>query len=237
VNAAPLVGITGYLESATWGGWQRSAAVLPQQYVDAVTAAGATAVLLPVQPGQAPRRLLNRLDALVVSGGPDVDPARYGSEPHPRTGPPQTLRDDWESALLRGALDDGVPVLAVCRGMQLLNVALGGTLVQHLPDRVGDDTHQIALGEFHRRTVAVLPDSRLGAILGERPEVLCYHHQAVDRIGAGLRPVAWSEDGTVEGLEVPGARFALAVQWHPEADPADGRLFRALVNTLEEKHA
>ncbi|WP_220140314.1 gamma-glutamyl-gamma-aminobutyrate hydrolase family protein [Kitasatospora acidiphila] len=237
MTGAPLVGITSYLEPATWGGWERSAALIPQQYVDAVTAAGGTAVLLPAQPGEAPHRLLNRLDALVVSGGPDVDPARYGSEPHPRTGAPQSLRDSWELALLRGAIDNDLPVLAVCRGMQVLNVAFGGTLLQHLPDRVGDETHQIALGEFYRRTVTVQSGSKLGAILGERPEVLCYHHQAVDRIGTGLRPVAWSEDGTVEGLELPDARFALGVQWHPEADPTDGRLFRALVNTLEEKTA
>jgi gamma-glutamyl-gamma-aminobutyrate hydrolase PuuD len=121
--------------------------------------------------------------------------------------------------------------------MQLLNVAFGGTLVQHLPDRLGDETHRIGLGEYYRRSVKVRPDSKLGAILGDQPEVLCYHHQAVDLIGAGLRPVAWSEDGTVEGLEVPGARFALGVQWHPEADPTDGRLFRALVDILEEKEA
>jgi gamma-glutamyl-gamma-aminobutyrate hydrolase PuuD len=173
----------------------------------------------------------------VVSGGPDVDPARYGSAPHPRTGVPQPLRDGWELALLTAALEIELPMLAVCRGMELLNVAFGGTLTQHLPERAGVESHQIALGEFSRRTVTVQPDSRLGAILGERPEVLCYHHQAVDRIGAGLRPVAWADDGTVEGLEVPGARFALAVQWHPEANPADGRLFRALVETLEEKSA
>jgi gamma-glutamyl-gamma-aminobutyrate hydrolase PuuD len=140
-------------------------------------------------------------------------------------------------ALLATALDDDLPLLGVCRGMQLLNVALGGTLIQHLPDRIGNETHQSAPAEFSRRAVTVQPDSRLGGILGERPEVLCYHHQAVDRIGAGLRPVAWSEDGAVEALELPGARFALGVQWHPEADPTDGRLFRALVDTLEEKEA
>ncbi|GAA1985086.1 gamma-glutamyl-gamma-aminobutyrate hydrolase family protein [Kitasatospora viridis] len=235
MTGAPLIGITGYQEQASWGVWQQPAALIPQTYVAAVGAAGATAVLLPPQPGGAPGRLLDRLDALVLAGGPDVDPARYGAEPHPRTGEPRELRDGWETGLLTAALERELPVLAICRGMQLLNVALGGTLEQHLPDRLGEGAHQQAPGVYQPREVAVAAGSRLAGILGERAPVLCYHHQAVDRLGAGLVPVAWSEDGTVEALELPGAGFALGVQWHPEADQQDRRLFQALVNTLEEK--
>jgi gamma-glutamyl-gamma-aminobutyrate hydrolase PuuD len=245
VSGAPLVGITGYLEQAAWGVWDQPAALIPQLYVTALSAAGAVPVLLPPQPVEGASRLLDRLDGLVLAGGPDVAPARYGAEPHPRTGAPHESRDAWEFALLRAALAADLPVLGVCRGMQVFNVALGGDLVQHLPDRIGELSHQVAPATYNRRAVRIEPESRLGAILGERAEALCYHHQAVDRIGTGLRPVAWSADGSVEALELPGARFALGVQWHPEADPVDLRLFRSFVdtlagsfvNTLEEKSA
>ncbi|WP_220040731.1 gamma-glutamyl-gamma-aminobutyrate hydrolase family protein [Streptomyces tateyamensis] len=230
----PLVGITSYLEDAAWGVWQQPAALVPQLYVDAVTAAGGVPVLLPPQPVGRPERLLARLDGLVLAGGPDVDPARYHQQPHPRTGAPRPGRDDWELALTRGALELDLPLLGVCRGLQILNTVLGGTLVQHLPERTGDDSHQEAPAVFHRRPVTVEPDSGLGRILGIGAEVLCYHHQAADTLGTGLRPVAWSTDGTVEAVELPGARFALGVQWHPEADPADPRLFTAFVRALEE---
>ncbi|WP_198042226.1 gamma-glutamyl-gamma-aminobutyrate hydrolase family protein [Kitasatospora azatica] len=237
MTARPLVGITSYLEQASWGVWQQPAALIPQLYVDAVTAAGGTPVLLPPQPGGSPQALLSRLDGLVLAGGPDVDPARYQAEPHSRTGAPHELRDAWEFELTRAAIAADLPVLGVCRGLQVLNVALGGSLVQHLPERIGEESHQVAPAVFHRRTVTVAEQSGLAEILGEQAEVLCYHHQAADRIGDGLRPVAWSADGTVEALELPGARFALGVQWHPEADPEDPRLFRAFVNCLEEKAA
>lgn len=233
MSGAPLVGITSYLEQAAWGFWQQPAALIPQLYVDAVTAAGAVPVLLPPQPVRGlASGLLDRLDGLVLAGGPDVAPDRYDAEPDPHTGAPHRERDAWEFELLRAALAADLPVLGVCRGMQVLNVALGGDLVQHLPDRIGEQGHQVAPATFNRRPVRVSRGSRLGAILGERTEVLCYHHQAVDRIGANLRPVAWSADGTVEAIELPGARFALGVQWHPEADPADPRLFRSFVDTL-----
>lgn len=236
MTGLPLVGITSYLERAAWGVWDQPAALIPQLYVDAVAAAGAVPVLLPPQPtGGVPEALMARLDGLVVAGGPDVDPARYGARPHERTGAPHPPRDDWEFALVRAALAAGLPLLGVCRGLQVLNVALGGDLVQHLPDRIGEQSHQVAPATFHRRVVRTEPDSRLAGILGGQAEVLCYHHQAVDRIGTGLRPVAWSADGTVEALELPGARFALGVQWHPEADPGDPRLFRSFVNAVEEK--
>ncbi|GAA2839283.1 gamma-glutamyl-gamma-aminobutyrate hydrolase family protein [Kitasatospora paracochleata] len=220
---APLIGITTYQEPAQWSVWQQPASLVPQTYVDAVARAGGIPVLLPPQAGGA-ERLAATLDGLVLAGGSDLDPARYGAEPHPRTGPPHRARDDWESALLTAALAADLPVLGVCRGMQLLNVALGGDLVQHLPD----DSHQHVPARFVATAVRAADGSRLAGILGRSAKVNCYHHQAVGRLGDGLLPTAWSEDGTVEALELPGRRFVLGVQWHPETDPEDLRLFRAL---------
>ncbi|MFB7663137.1 gamma-glutamyl-gamma-aminobutyrate hydrolase family protein [Kitasatospora sp. NPDC056138] len=230
----PLVGITGYLSEAAWGVWRQPAALIPQLYVDAVTRAGGTAVLLPPQSDGA-TDLVARLDGLLLAGGPDIGPARYGAEPHPRTDPPHELRDAWELALLAAALDRDLPVLGVCRGLQLLNVAHGGDLIQHLPDRTGDDGHQIAPATYQQQAVTVRTDSRLGRILGSTAKVPCYHHQAVGRVGAGLDATAWSTDRSVEALERPDRRFVLGVQWHPEADPADLRLFEAFVRTSSRK--
>ncbi|MFD0275021.1 gamma-glutamyl-gamma-aminobutyrate hydrolase family protein [Kitasatospora sp. NPDC127111] len=228
----PLIGITSYQDEAAWAVWRQRASLVPQTYVDAVSRAGGTPVLLPPQPGGA-GHLLDVLDGLVLAGGPDVDPARYGAAADPRTGPPHPARDDWELTLLRGALDRDLPLLGVCRGMQLLNVALGGTLIQHLPDR----SHQIVPAGFVRHRVDVADGSRAGDVLGTSAEVSCYHHQAVDRLGDGLRATAHSSDGTVEALELPGRRFALAVQWHPETDPDDPRLFHALVTASHRETA
>ncbi|MFI6447696.1 gamma-glutamyl-gamma-aminobutyrate hydrolase family protein [Kitasatospora sp. NPDC050543] len=228
----PLIGITSYLDEAAWAVWRTPAALLPQAYVDAVERAGGTPVLLPPQSGPV-RRLLGRLDGLVLAGGPDIDPARYTAPAHPRTGEPHPLRDAWEWDLLHGALELDLPLLGVCRGMQLLNVALGGDLVQHLPERTGDDSHQIAPATYNRQGVVIRPASRLGEILGHAAKVPCYHHQAVGRLGGGLLATAWSADETVEALELPGRRFTLGVQWHPEADPGDPRLFEAFVKETQ----
>ena len=224
----PLIGITSYLDEAAWGVWRQPAALVPQTYVAAVTAAGATAVLLPPQPSGA-AELVARLDGLLIAGGPDVDPARYRAAADPRTGAPHTARDAWELELLRAALERDLPVLGVCRGMQLLNVALGGRLLQHLPDQVGDASHQPARAVFGELTARVRPGSLLGGIVGGSVGVRCYHHQAVAELGDGLLPSAWSEDETVEAVELPGRSFVLGVQWHPETDPGDPRLFDALV--------
>ncbi|WP_406207928.1 gamma-glutamyl-gamma-aminobutyrate hydrolase family protein [Kitasatospora sp. NBC_01560] len=228
----PLIGITSYQDEAAWAVWHQRAALVPQTYVDAVSAAGGTPVLLPPQPGGA-GRLLDVLDGLVLAGGPDVDPARYGAAADPHTGPPHPARDDWELALLHGALERDLPLLGVCRGMQLLNVALGGTLRQHLPER----SHRIVPARFVRHRVDVRPGTRAAAVLGPAAEVSCYHHQAVDRLGTGLHATAHSADGTVEALELPGRRFALGVQWHPETDPDDPRLFHALVTAGHKESA
>ncbi|MFF7586110.1 gamma-glutamyl-gamma-aminobutyrate hydrolase family protein [Kitasatospora purpeofusca] len=228
----PLIGITTYQDDAAWSVWHQRASLAPQTYVDAVVRAGGTAVLLPPQPGGA-EHLLDALDGLVLAGGPDLDPARYAAAADPRTGPPHHARDEWESALLRSALARDLPLLGVCRGMQLLNVELGGTLLQHLPD----GSHQKVPAEFVRHRVEVAGGSRLAGVLGADAEVSCYHHQAVDRLGRGLRPTARAADGTVEALELDGHRFALGVQWHPETDPDDPRLFRALIARATDTRA
>jgi gamma-glutamyl-gamma-aminobutyrate hydrolase PuuD len=203
-------------------------------YVDSVVAAGGVPVLLPPVAGGA-AEAVEAVDAVVLSGGADVEPRRYGAVPHPAT-VSRPDRDAFELAVLRAALSRGRPVLAICRGMQLLNVACGGTLHQHLPEcRAGSRAHQPAPGQFGANRVRVLPGSRLERILGGPATVPCHHHQAVRALGAGLHAVAWAADGTVEALEHPGNGFVLGVQWHPEEPrPGGSRLFGALVRAARE---
>lgn len=219
----PLIGVTTYLESAArWGVWELDAALLPAGYPRLVQGAGGLALMLPPDdPSYAPE-LLAGLDGLVIAGGPDVEPVRYGAEPDPRTGPPARERDAWELALIEAALGTGTPLLGICRGMQLLNVALGGTLVQHIGGHVKD------IGVFGRHTVTPVPGTRYAAVVPEESAVPTYHHQAVDRLGHGLVASAHADDGTVEAVELPGRSWMLGVQWHPEMD-ADLRVVRALV--------
>lgn len=222
----PLIGISSYLEpDVRWGVWRLPAALLPAGYHRLVQAAGGLAALLPpdAAPGTAARTVA-RLDGLVIAGGPDVEPVRYGAEPEPRTGPPARERDAWELALIGAALDRGLPLLGVCRGMQLLNVACGGTLVQHL------DGHGGPPGVFGEHRVTPVAGTELARILPGAVEVPTYHHQAVERLGSGLVASAHAEDRTVEALELPGAAaWTLGVQWHPEAAATDLRVMRALV--------
>ncbi|MCF6523200.1 gamma-glutamyl-gamma-aminobutyrate hydrolase family protein [Streptomyces sp. JJ36] len=224
----PLIGLSTYLEEeARWGVWRQPAALLPAGYHRLVQAAGGLAVLLPPDPAPgAAAAAVARLDGLVIAGGPDVDPARYGASRDPRTGPPAPERDAWELALIGAALESGLPLLGVCRGMQLLNVACGGTLVQHLEGHGGPPGGPA--GVFAEHTVVPVPGTELARLLPEPVAVPAYHHQAVDRLGSGLVAGARAEDGTVEALEAPGAGgWTLAVQWHPEAG-TDLRVLRAL---------
>ena len=225
----PLIGISGYGEQARWGLWDLPASLIPQDYVDQVDLAGGAPVVLPPVP--AAESAISRLDGLIISGGPDIEPARYGEQPGPRTTVVRPGRDAAELAFFRAAVSGGVPVLGICRGMQLMNVALGGTLIQHLPDAVGHEEHCPTPGAMgvHEVTVGSPGStSRLAEILGEGTRVVpTHHHQGIDRLGAGLVATAWAADGTVEAVELD-APFVLGVQWHPEAgdDPA---LFVALI--------
>jgi gamma-glutamyl-gamma-aminobutyrate hydrolase PuuD len=230
----PVVGLTTYVETARWGAWEQPAALLPATYVDAIDAAGGIAVLLPPPSGEgsepdAAATVIERIDALIATGGPDVDPARYGADAHPETGAPRTARDAWELELCRLALERDLPLLAICRGAQVLNVARGGTLLQHVPDAVGHAGHRPAPGTFGEMEVALDHGSETGRILGTSTTVLCSHHQALDVLGRDVEAVGRAPDGTVEAVEVVGRRFALGVQWHPEQDGTDRRLFAALV--------
>jgi gamma-glutamyl-gamma-aminobutyrate hydrolase PuuD len=224
----PLIGVSTYREQARWGVWESTAALLPATYPDAVHAAGGEPVLLPT--GATSEDVVSRLDALVVAGGADVDPALYGAAPDPALGALRRDRDSSESLLLRAALARGIPVLAICRGLQLLNVTLGGTLVQHLPDRVGTEVHDPGPALFVRRTVRVATGSGLHGIVGDTAEAACHHHQAIDRLADGLTATAWAEDGTIEAVETRDGPFCLGVQWHPE-EGTDLRLFQALVGS------
>ncbi|AMB58127.1 gamma-glutamyl-gamma-aminobutyrate hydrolase family protein [Microterricola viridarii] len=234
--SAPVIGITSYLEQAQTGVWDVRAAFLPQVYLDAVTDAGGIAVVLPPQPvtPATARRVLESMDGLIITGGADIDPARYGQAPHSRTGAPRTDRDAWEDALLHAAIETELPFLGICRGAQMLNVALGGTLHQHLPDVVGSEKYQPAPAEFGTEPVRVEPDTTLAGLLGDGLDVHVYHHQALDRVAEGLRVTATSADGVIEAVELPAVPFGVAVQWHPEENAADRRLFAGLVDAARE---
>jgi putative glutamine amidotransferase len=223
----PVVGITTYLTRATFGSWEEETALVPADYVRAIERAGGRALLVPPSE-DAIEETLDALDGVVFSGGADLDPELYGQEPHPETKGVQGERDRGELALLQAALARDMPVLAVCRGSQVLNVALGGDLVQHLPEVVGDEKHKHTPGEYADHDVDVDPATRLGSLIGDRAPVKSHHHQGFGRLGEGLRESARAEDGTLEALEDPSRRFALGVLWHPEAGE-DMRLFQALV--------
>ncbi|SMQ15135.1 putative glutamine amidotransferase [Streptomyces sp. Ag82_O1-12] len=219
----PLIGVSTYLESgARWGVWELEAALLPVGYPRLVQRAGGLAAMLPPDDTRYAAEAVARLDGVVIAGGPDVEPVRYGAEREPRTGPPAPERDAWELALIDAALAARVPLLGICRGMQLLNVALGGTLVQHI------DGHAEAVGVFGGHAVKPVPGSLYAGVVPEETFVPTYHHQAVDRLGEGLIPSAYAADGTVEAVELPSADWVLGVQWHPEMGE-DVRVMRALV--------
>jgi putative glutamine amidotransferase len=223
----PLIGITSYAEEIRWGVWTEDAALVPLAYVRAVERAGGRPLVVPPS-DDGLEETLGALDGVIFSGGGDLDPGLYGAEPHDATDEPRTERDAAELRLLEAALDRDMPVLAICRGSQLLNVARGGDLVQHLPETVGHEQHRHDPGSFSDHDVKVAAGSRLGGLLGDRAPVKSHHHQGYGRIGSGLREVAWAEDGLVEGLEDADKRFALGVLWHPE-EGEDFALFQGLI--------
>lgn len=232
-DAAPvLIGITTYLEQAQTGVWDVRASFLPNVYITAVTESGGTVTALPPQP-ITPRQadaIVAGVDGIVFSGGADVDPALYGQEPHERTGAPRKDRDEFELALMRAAIDSDTPFLAICRGFQLLNVLLGGTLIQHLPDRVGHENYQLGGGKFTTQKLTVARDSLIGEALPDgRVTAHLYHHQGIDRLADALTLTSSTDEGVIQAAELPDHTFALAVQWHPEENTSDRRLFEALV--------
>ena len=224
----PVVGITSYdVEEITWGPWTEPAIMVPAAYVRAIERAGGHVLVLPPAPDDVDQTL-ELVDGIIFSGGSDLEPGHYGAEPHPTTDAPRPQRDRFELTLLQAALARDIPVLAVCRGSQLLNVARGGDLIQHLPEVLGHDDHKHTPGEFADHEVNLEPTSRIGALLGERAPVKSHHHQGFGIIGEGLRESGWADDGTVEALEDPSKRFAVGVLWHPE-EGEDMALFRGLV--------
>lgn len=231
----PVVGMTTYLQQAQTGVWDVQASFLPAIYFQGVNLTGGIAVLLPPQPIDtgAAARVLDGLDGLIITGGKDVDPARYGQQPHPTTDEPDRIRDEWEFALLGEALRRGVPVLGICRGAQVLNVALGGTLHQHLPDVIGHTHHQKGNAVFGTSAVWTEPGTRLAELIGTTSDAQCYHHQAIDRPGDGLIVSARDDDGVIEAVELDRQshpdQWVVGVQWHPEERLDDLRLFAAVV--------
>jgi putative glutamine amidotransferase len=226
VRTRPVIGLCAAHAQAAWSAWNQEAVLLPRSYIDAVHRAGGIAMLLPPDPAavEDPDSVLDLVDGLVLAGGADMDPASYGAEPHPETAGTVPERDAVELALAARAMERDLPFLGICRGMQVMNVARGGTLAQHLPDDYGHGDHRRSLGSFDNAD----HDVRLAAgSLAERvahEEVHAtksHHHQGVERIGEGLEVTGWATlDDLPEALEVPGNRFALGVQWHPEADAA-----------------
>ena len=228
MDRRPLIGVSTYLVDVSWSDWRgRRVALVPERYTAHVRAAGGVAVLLPPDAPERAPEVLARLDALVVSGGPDMDPAYYGQAPHPLTEADAPERDHWETALVRAALASGMPMLGICRGMQLLNVVCGGSLVQHLPDVVQPDVHAGSPGMYGEHAVRPVPGTLLGNLLPESELVVpTFHHQAVARLGENLRVSALAPDGTIEAVE--GNGFTLGVQWHPEQGE-DLRVMQGLV--------
>ena len=230
--SACAIGICAALERARWGPWEDTVTMLPRSYAAAVQAGGGLALLLPPDQAMAetPDTLLDRLDALILAGGSDVDPATYGAARHAETSGTWPERDRFELALARRALERGMPMLGVCRGMQLMNVARGGTLVQHLPDLLGRDDHRHTPGAFADHEVRLEPGSLAAtAAAAAQITVKSHHHQGIDELGEGLVASGWSVgDDLVEAIELPGHPFVLGVLWHPEED-LGSRVVGALV--------
>lgn len=228
---APLIGVTTYLERAQQGVWDVRAAFLPEQYLSGVTDSGGIALLLPPQDPDAADAAIAGMDGLILSGGADVAPELYGEERHPLTDPARVDRDAWELALFRAAERRRIPVLAICRGLQLVNVARGGTLQQHLPESLGTERYRRGGGVFAENHVEVTEGTALAEVLGVgEARVHSYHHQGIDRLGEGLVAAARSDDGLVQAFVDTSAGHVVGIQWHPEENAEDRRLFTDLVS-------
>lgn len=238
----PVIAVCAPLERARWAVWDMDAAVVSRMYLDAVWGAGGLAVLIPPDPelADAPDEILGRVDGLMMLGGADLHAGRYGQEPHATAEEYQPVRDAVEIALAARAMERHQPVLGICRGIQVLNVACGGTLTQHLPDTLGNDEHRRIVGAFegNDHPVSVTPGSLLERVVGDAPHrVYSHHHQAVDRVADGFAVTGRADDGTVEALERdhPGG-YLLGVQWHPEADPGSPVIASLVAAAREYRH-
>jgi putative glutamine amidotransferase len=235
----PAIGICSQIVDASWGVWSQPASLLPHGYIDAIQRAGGFAVMIPPDAEliENPDEMLDRIDALILSGGHDVDPACYGDEPHPATNGLVPARDRSEIALVRRAVELDMPVLGICRGMQVLNVAFGGTLRQHIPEELGHEEHRRVPGSFvgSDHDVRLLDGSLAALAAGEELHgTKSHHHQAVGRIGEGFDVTGYSTlDELPEAIEIPSCRFVLGVQWHPEADEGS-RVIGALVDRARD---
>jgi putative glutamine amidotransferase len=235
--SSPVIGLCAAIESVRWGAWEAESELVPRAYSRAVHRAGAQAVLLPPDDAvaEAPDEALSLLDGILLLGGSDIDPAAYGARPHPETDGARPERDRFELALAHRALERDLPLLGICRGMELMNVACGGTLEQHL-ERL--ELHRHTPGAFGDHEVRLEPGSLAARAVGaERTVVKSHHHQALDELGEGLVASGWSEpDGLVEAVELPERRFALGVLWHPEADDRS-RVVAALVEAAAREES
>lgn len=229
----PRIALTTYYQRSRWGVWDTTAALLPGSYVEAVVAAGGSPLLLP--PVGTDTTILDLVDGLIVVGGADVDPANYGAEPHPRTRS-QPERDEHDIALTHAAQARGLPLFAICRGAQILNVALGGTLIQHLPDVLPEAAYQPAPGVYGDVSFSTTPGSLCSDLLGAHASAPVYHHQALAIVGEGLCVTARAADGTIEAVESCDGGWTLGVQFHPEHNRDDLRLFRGFVEAARRYH-
>lgn len=252
----PVIGITSYLEQARTGVWNVRASFLPDTYITSITAAGGTVMVLPPQElhERTAIRIVHALDGLVLSGGADIDPERYGEIPLATTDQPRRDRDAFEIALFREAQRAGIPILGICRGAQLINVALGGSLIQHVPDVVGHTRYQHVPGEYTQLNLVIAHDSQLARALISASEARSprsprqlsrsvqvraelYHHQAISRLGEGLTITSRTPEGIPESIELADAPFVIGVQWHPEQDQTDTRLFHAFIAAARKRQA
>lgn len=238
-SSRPVIGITCYVEEVVRGVWASMPhALLPYEYVTKIEQAGGIAVLIPPREDadmQMARAVISRLDGLMLAGGVDVEPRRYAAQPHPRIQEARPDRDAFELALAEVTRQRDTPVLGVCRGMQVMAVAAGGSLQQHLPDLVGHDEHSPAPGVYGTHSVRMVEGTTVSAVLGQEVVIPSYHHQSVSS-HPDYVPAAWASDGTLEAMERPESRFRLAVQWHPEAGH-DERLFDAFVQACARSRA
>ncbi len=239
--SGPIIGVTCALEQARWGVWDQPALVLPRSYALAIQKAGALALLLSPDDAvsEQPGRLLDLLDGLLISGGSDVDAGSYGAEPHPQTLNTRPERDRFELALTLGAIERDLPLLAVCRGMQVLNIACGGTLRQHLPELLGHEDHRHTPGRFSDHEVELEPGSLAARLAGgERLAVKSHHHQGLDSLGEGVRVSGRAiPDGVIEAIELPACSFTVGVLWHPEEDEPSRVIERFVREGVSERHA